>query len=232
MCSYKDAANRDGKDYDFDDLILTELSNDQSLADSFDDDDFWLEYDLISDFDPDLHQPRYETPGDSDTLTVELRIDELVASVEEVAEAERRQIFEVLASLDSGQLRYWLPRLQQKSWSSHSLLLFLEFRKIWDGKREWWESTYWDRRLEVWYPLWNRSNLTLEETYILVQRRLHCNASDVIEETWFEEWERSPHLWKHGYFLSFAKYALSRAAYPDRKKWLLYLSTIEQNLEC
>ncbi len=78
MCSYEMQPTEDGRDYNFDDLILAELSNDQSLADSFDDDDFWLEYDLISDFESDLHQPRHETPGDSDTLTVELRIDELV----------------------------------------------------------------------------------------------------------------------------------------------------------
>ena len=232
MCSYEMQPTEDGRGYNFDDLILAELSNDQSLADSFDDDDFWLDYDLISNFDSDLHQPRHETPGDSNTLTVELRIDELVASVEEVTEAELKQISEILASLESGQLRNWLPRLRQKSWSGHSLILFLKFRKIWDGKEKWWESAYWNPLLEVWYPVWSRYNLTLEDTYLLVQLRPHCNPANVIEETWFEEWEESQRLWKHGYFLSFAKYALSRAAYPDRGKWLLYLNTIKENLEC
>lgn len=232
MHSYEMQPTEDGRDCDFDHLILAELSNDQSLADSFDDDDFWLEHDLISDFDPDLHQSRYETLGDSGVLTIELRIDELVASVVEATEVEHRQIFDMLASLEPEQLRSWLPRLRQKSWSGHSLLLFLKFRKIWDARREWWESTYWNPLLGVWYPLWSHYNLTLEDTYLLVQWRLHCNPANVIEETWFEEWEESQHLWQHGYFLSFAKYALSRAAYPDREQWLLYLNTIKQNLEC
>ncbi len=220
------------KDYDFDDPIPDELSIDRSLAESFDDDDFGLEYDLISDFDPDLHQPRYETLSDSDTLTVELRIDELVASVEEATEAERKQISDMLLNLGQGRLRFWIPSLGQWPWTGRSLLLFLEFRNVWDGKEKWWEATYWNRHIEVWHPVWSPYNLTLEDTYFLVQRRLHCNPANVIEETWFEEWEESQYLWKYGYFLSFAKYALSRAAYPNREQWLLYLNTIKRNLEC
>lgn len=232
MSSYEMQPTNDDMDYDFDDLLLAELSDDQSLADSFDEDAFWLEDELISDFHPDLHQPLHDALGDSDTMTIELRVDELVASAVEVTEAERRQISEMLTSLKTGQLRYWLPRLRQKSWSGHSLILFLKFRKIWDGKEKWWESVYWNPLLEVWYPVWSRYNLTLENIYLLVQLRPHCNPANVIEETWFEEWEESQRLWTHGYFLSFAKYALSRAEYPDREKWLLYLNTIKENLEC
>ena len=225
MSSYEMQPPEDGRD--FDDLIPTALTTDQSLADSFDDDDFQFEYDLISDFDPDLHQSRYEAPSDYDALTVELRIDELIAGVDDVAESERSQIFEMLVSLESGQLRYWLPRLWQKSWSSQSLLLFLEFKKIWDGKEEWWEATYWDRHMEVWRPVWSRYTLTLEDTYLLVQRRLHCAPGSVIEEIWFEEWEETKNLWQYGYFLSFAKFAVSRAAYQNKREWIQYLNTIK-----
>lgn len=237
MHSYEMHPTEDNRDYHFDDSILSDSPNDQSLIDSFDDYDsddalFWMEQELLSDYDSDLRHPLYEDVDVSNNLSSDLLIDELVAGAADATALESHQISELLVSLEPTRLRYWLPRLRQKSWTGRSLLLFLQFRKVWDREEKWWEAAYWDRWIGVWRPVWNSNYLTLDDTYLLVQLRIHCNPMDIIEETWFEEWEGSSLFWKHGYFLSFAKYVVSRAAYPDKRKWLLYLNTIKRDLEC
>ena len=217
-------------DYDFSDLISSE-----SLMHSFDDDDsddalFWLEQELLSDYDPDLHHPLYEDVDVSDNLTSELRINELAANAADATPLERRQISESLENLPPGQLRYWLPRLRRKSWTGRSLLLFLQFREVWDGKCEWWESTYWDHQIEVWYPVYNRNILTLDDTYLLIHNRIHCRPEKVIDAHWLEEWlDWRP--WQRGYFFSFASYAICRSKFSSQRECLLYLNEIQSDLE-
>ena len=200
--------------YDFDNPILSESPEGQSLIDSFDDGDsddatFWLEQELLSDYDPDLHHTLYEEEEVYDNLSAELRIDEFVARVADATDSECRQISDLLDNLETGRLRYWLPRLRRKPWTGHSLLLFLQFREVWDKKDAWWESTYWDKLMEVWYPVWNRGNLSLDDTYILIHNRIHCKPEAVIDNNWLEEWN-SMHLWLNGYF-SFASYAVFKS---------------------
>ena len=106
--------------------------------------------------------------------------------VADATDSERRQISDLLDNLEFGRLRYWLPKLRQKSWTGRSLLLFLRFREVWDKKDEWWESTYWDKSMKVWYPVWNRGNLSLDDTYILIHNRIHCRPEAVIDSNWLE----------------------------------------------
>ena len=214
--------------------ISSGLPEDQLLMDSFDDDPddamFWLEQDLLSDFDPDLRRPLYDDGDASNDLTSELRINELVSNAVNATALERRQISEFLEHLEPGRLRYWLPRLRRKSWTGRSLLLFLRFREVWARKDAWWESTYWDTTIEVWYPVWNRANLTLESTYLLIHNRIDCQPEKVIDDNWIEEW-LNLRSWERGYCYSFASYAVWRSGFSSQRECLLHLNQIQPNLE-
>ena len=76
--------------------LLAALSDDQSSADSFDEDASWLEDELISGhLRPHLHHAVARSLyGNPDAFTIELREDELVARAVEVADAYLREISE------------------------------------------------------------------------------------------------------------------------------------------
>ena len=107
-------------------------------------------------------------------------------------------------------------------WTGHSLLLFLEFRALWDSSPEWWESSYWSHRLGHWLLSSNRMNLSRDATYVLVQRRIHCEPDEIIDPFWLEEWD-DPAVWECG-ILSFASFAVFRAELNNDEDWRSRLS--------
>ena len=95
-------------------------------------------------YDPNLSEPLYAPDNGVTDLSRKLEIDELVDRMSDADDTQRGRITELLSELSSGQLRRWLPWLRNQDWTGHSLLIFLEFRNLWDNNCQWWEWTYWD----------------------------------------------------------------------------------------
>ncbi len=65
-----------------------------------------------------------------------------------------------------------------------------------------------------------RNSLSLDASYLLVQRRSHCSPDDVIDDAWFEDWEDID-LWvlvSQGFF-SFSSFALYRSKLSYSEDW-------------
>ena len=182
---------------------------------------FYDEPEPLAEFDSELGEPLYEiddsTFGD---LTRELRIDQLIGFIHEASDEQRTQIGELLGEFNNRKLRRWVGWLQDKEWTGKNLLMFLEFFNHWHQNSQWWECWYWDKRLG-WIPGFSRYVLTREEAYQWIQQCPHGNPNEIIDESWFNDWE-SFELWKHG-FNSFVSFVRFRFSLDDRMNWRRYL---------
>ena len=208
---------------DIDDLDNAELID---AIDWLSDDGYTSELDIdhvydapepLAEYDSGLSEPQYTPDHNVSDLSRRLKIDQLVAHIADATIPQRTKISDLLNDFSDARLRQWLQWLHNQDWTGHSLLLFLEFRSLWDVNNQWWESSYWDEALHCWYPVFNRGNLTLDASYDLIRQRLHCQAGDVIGKTWLEEWDFF-NLWKSG-FQSFASFVLFRARFGDTAEW-------------
>ena len=177
----------------------------------------WDEPEPAVEYDPDLREVLHVVDYDTTDLARRLKINELLSSILYATELQKERIVDLLDKISASKLRSWFPLLREQQWTGDSIILFLEFRTIWESKPEWWENSYWDRQLKCWNPSFDRSSLTLNDTYALIQRRLHCQAYEVIEESWFEEYDYFT-LWTRG-FRSFASFALYRASLRLDEDW-------------
>lgn len=214
-----------------DDGVPFELLSDRPLIDSFDesdaesDDSLFAELSLLSDYEPDLHQPLTGEIEPDDNITRELGINELIAVVREATVAQQEELKGLLRSFTLGEWRRWRRWLLRQDWTGESLLLFIRFWEVWDNCNDWWETTYWHQWAEVWWVEFNRGALKLDDAYLLVQRRLGCRPNAVIDSGWLDEWQAA-RTWEHSRFFSFAEYAVARAAYPDKTEWNRYLRSL------
>ncbi len=177
----------------------------------------WDEPEPSAEADSDLNEPLYPPDNNVRDLSRDRKIDELIFRVQPINDTQRREIVALLKDFSIERLRSWLSWATQRDWSGHSLLLFLQFRKVWesDCNAHWWESLFWHPGLECWWPTCSRDNLTRDATYKLIQNRLDCTPQEVINEDWFEEWKSSA-LWTRE-FLSFVSFAVFRAEFGE--KW-------------
>ena len=214
---------------DFDDADLSDIdkSYDDYLPPLNLDDDIvdadWDEPEPLAEADSELSERLYPPDNDVTALSRVLKINELLSCIKPITDEQRLRITALLKEYSVRRLRSWLPWLRKKDWSGHSLLLFLQFRNIWDSdcNARWWENSFWHAGLECWYPSYSRNNLNREATYELIQYRLRCVPGEVINEDWFEEW-RSFALWARG-FPSFASFAVFRAKFSDGEEWREYV---------
>lgn len=174
----------------------------------------------LEEFDGELHQPLFEIPDDEDhELRWRLKIDELVASVADTTADERVEISDLLWDFCYRQTRRW-SWLKEKSWTADSLRLFIEFLVCWQGNPEWWEASFCNG-LGEWRMQWNRYNLSMDNCYDLIQKRLDCPPEQVIEPEWFDDWQQYG-LWMRG-FPTFAAYALFRSEFDEGESWQRYI---------
>ena len=173
----------------------------------------------LREFDPDSREPLYVAYSTITSLSIDLKIDELVARVSDASDAERQGITELLSEITVGRLRTWLTWMRDKAWTGASLLSFLEFRvNHWEASPQWWEGAFWSPRLDRWW--WTQSTpntLSLEATYMLFQARSDLPPDEVIDDTWLNDWEDFG-VWRSG-FSSFAAFAVFRAALRDDEDW-------------
>ena len=178
----------------------------------------------ILDYPP--NEPAYVLAEDDPSWARGLRINEFLSHVRDISETEIREATSTLACLQIGQLRSWLPWLMAMDWTGPLLLAFLAFRQVWDTTDRWWEVTYWDTWLSCWYPR-KSSQFSLDSSYELVKARLGYPADQMIDDAWYEDWEKHA-AWRYG-FTSFAEFALFRAIEKD--EWRKSLREIRLELE-
>ena len=196
-----------------------------TLFDDIDDlnETVWDEPEPFAEYDSELSEDLYIPDDDVSNRSRNIKIDEFVARVADLTHAQQGQVTELLETLSLGRLSSWLPWLREKDWTGHSLLLFLEFRLIqWEENPQWWESSFWNARLDHWWAYSNSSTLSLEGAFTLVQSRLHCSPDGVLDEIWFNDWDDYT-VWKRG-FPSFAAFAIFRAGLLDGENWLELLT--------
>ena len=191
--------------------------------------DGWDEPEPLAEYDPGLRQPRLEIDNVADKgLIGELRIDRWISTIDGTTAIQRERVISLLRRFDDNRLRRWLPWLGKQQWTGDSLVLFLEFRAIWDRRPRWWESNYWDVGLRCWRPASHpgRASLSMDDSYRLVHHRLGCRPSEVIDEAWFEDWSEGweeSALWVRE-FLSFASFAVFRAGIEPSENWKAHLN--------
>ena len=153
------------------------------------------------------NQPAY-VASDNSSLHVNLEIDRLCAQTPG-AVAVRQSIETHLRSLRPSQLRGWLSWAHQRQWTGKLLLMFLKFWEIWRTNPLWWESSYWDYRMDCWHPVFNPGILTREAAYRLVSARVEHGTDNIIDLAWHDSWVWHPN--RQIVFPSFIAYALFRA---------------------
>ena len=177
----------------------------------------WDEPEPQEEYDGELSELMYALDEDVTGISRKLKIGEFVSSINQVSTDQHLRVAQLLENFTNARLRSWLPWLRNKKWTGHSLVLFLEFHDVWDSNRKWWEAAYWDARVGSWIPVFNSGTLSLDASYVLIHRRLHCAPEEVISEFWLEEWNDLG-LYMLG-FPSFASFALFRAEYNDDGDW-------------
>ncbi len=179
----------------------------------------WDEPEPLAEYDSDLSGTLHISE-DVSGIYRNIKIDEFVASISPITDAQRVQISQLLGGMSAGRLRSWLPWLWDQDWTGHSLLLFLEFRiNYWEETPEWWEYTFWHSSQGHWwtYPSSSYNMLSRDATYDLVHARLAYSSDEIIDEAWLKDWEDFA-LWKHG-FPSFAGFAVFRAEPKNGEDW-------------
>ena len=194
-----------------------ETDSEASLVDFEGDTEFLDEPEPFAEYDGELADPLYEPADERVVSGLEIRLDLFIASVQLPGSEQREVIRSILSNFSSTRLANWLPWLETKEWNDHDLLLYLEFRELWDSNPDWWERWTWVRRYGARTTHTNASILNRDSTYDLLQHRLECEPDEVIDSTWFEEWDYYA-MWKHGFY-SFASFAIFRAQIEDYDDW-------------
>ena len=163
-----------------------------------------------------LRDDLYPPDDTIDDLTLEIRLGRLFAPLG-LEDPERRACNELLKAYDIRRLRRLLPWLASQQWPTGRLLLFLQFRSIWESPTNvrWWES--WLYRS---YPIFDYHILSWQATYEIVRHRAYCRPTEVINETWFQDWEEFE-IWRQGHcgMMSFASFAVLRSQIPEGECW-------------
>ena len=216
--AYTDAASESGYDSSLDLLLLEGVEGAEPLDEPSVDD---LEFGRFDEPQPELsatsvlRDELYPPDHSINNFTLELKLDRLFAALAlEPAELDACRKILKSKSYDVSRLRKLIPWLAAQQWPAGSLLLFLEFRRTWESPCN---VRYWERHYGP-YPLYDYHTLTWSATYDLVRHRSHCRPNEVIDESWFHDWEEFE-IWRHG-VMSFAAFAVLRSSITERECWL------------
>jgi len=179
----------------------------------------WAEPEPTVDASSELGESLYPPDNTITDLSRELNIDELLNAAIPSTENQRARCYELLCTFSTRRLRYLIPWLRKRAWCGTKLLLFLDFRVLWELPRNmrWWENFCWSDHQEVWIPRYISSTLTLDHAGELVERRRQRALEDIIDRTWLEDWDDSA-AWEAG-IRSFASFAVFRAGVPEGQDW-------------
>ena len=195
--------------------------DDHELDDPWSEEDVpkWAEPDPTADASSDLNEELYPPDNTVTDLTRELKIGEFLTRVVPCTERQRMRCHELLSAATVGRLRRLIPWLRERAWCGAKLELYLEFRTYWELpiNLRWWETFHWNYREGAWIPRYTQTTLTFHHASELVEVRGHCAPADVIDRSWFEDWENYA-AWEAG-VQSFASFAVFRAGVPNGQDW-------------
>ncbi len=208
-------------DDDISEVSDWELVDDDEPFSEEPDEDLFADFDEpepLAEYDSELSETLYVPDAIDGYASQKLRIDEFISEAKGATEEEQAQIHMLMDSMGRARLRILLSWFKKQDWTANSLLLFLEFRlEHWEENQHWWEYAFWNSHIGHWLPHSNRNTLSMDATYALVQSRLNCSPEEVIDESWFDDWNDLA-LWKQG-FSSFARFALFRAGLREGEDW-------------
>ena len=199
---------------------LPGLQEEMQNGSAHDSEDVYFEsaaLDQFPEYDSSLGQRLYELVEDFTGLSRIIYIQQWVTTIYGIDDAQTKEITNLLLGFSVWRLRSWLPWMKGKRWTGCSLLLFLQFYAYWIEHSQLWEASFWDFHLGLHRPVWNRSNLSRDDQYDLIQKRINFAPDKVIDMGWFNQWE-SLSLWRYG-FRAFADFALLRAGLKDNENW-------------
>ena len=208
------------REWDESNLNTTTVSQYDSRTDPNNDDSYLDEPLPFAEYDSELGQPLYEVYDDDPNLYRKITINEFLSGIDVLGHSQSEEITDLLLRLSTPRFRSWLPWMRQQQWTGHFLLLFLQFRDFWDQNSELWECLRWSSGLKFWFRFTNRNSLSLDNSYLLIQRRLNYSADEVIDIEWFEDWDRLD-VWArvtHGFF-SFSSFAIYRSQFLYAEDW-------------
>ena len=187
-------------------------------GDSYDD----RENDVVplADYQSDLREALYELGGNAHDWARSIRIDEFISRVEDISAPQEQEISELLLSLSAPRLSRWLPWMRSRGWTGRTLLLFLQFRVFWDENSEFWAFLRWSPVANYWLTMLNRNSMSLDDSYLLVQRRSEWPAYRLIDPDWFDDWDQID-VWARvteGFF-SFASFTMYRCRLSYGEDW-------------
>ncbi len=204
--------------WNVDDLIDEDLDG---LYDPWPEEDvpILVEPDPTVDATSDLSEVLYPPDNTVTDISRELKIGELLDRVVPKTESQHIRCYELLNATTVGRLRRLIPWLQSRAWSGAKLQLFPEFRIHWELPRNmrWWETFRWSDIEGTWIPRYTKATLTFDHAIALVERRGQCAPTDVIDRSWFEDWDNCA-AWEAG-IRSFANFAVFRAEVPNGQDW-------------
>ena len=213
-------ANMTDSDEWDEELFEADEPNDEFVTNGNSFDLYEMELALLADYQSDLGEALYELNGNPQDWAQSLRIDEFISRLRNVSVSQREEISNLLLALSRPRLSSWLPWLRSHEWTGHTLLLFLQFRTFWDENCELWASLRWSPAANHWFTFLNRGNLSLEDSFLLVQRRSDLPAHQLIDAEWFDDWDELD-VWvrvSEGFF-SFASFALYRSRLNNGEDW-------------
>ena len=193
-----------------------------SLDEFEDDTEFLDEPEPFAEYNSELAEALYDADVDTEIRSIDLRLDELISSIEDSTEIQRDQIYAMLSEFSSRRLSNWLTWLHDQEWTGQSLLLFLELYDLWAATPQWWEYSVWSQWLNRWWTYSNPGTLSRDAAYEVIHQRLHCQADEIIDQAWFRDWDDLA-LWRYG-FSSFASFVVFRAGLSAGEDWRSYLS--------
>ena len=201
-------------------LLDEDGTNEQSVPDDDSYDNYEGDLALLVDYQADLREAIYELNGSPQDLVQSIRIDEFISRLKDVSVSQGQEISDLLSNLSQPRLSRWLPWLRSHEWTGSTLLLFLQFRAYWDENCELWASLRWSPVANHWVTFLNRGSLSLEDTYLLVERRSDLPAHQLIDAEWLDDWDEID-VWvrvSEGFF-SFASFALYRSRLNFGEDW-------------
>lgn len=196
--------------------IITDLAwADEGPTNYIDDLGEWDEPEYFAEPDSDLHEPLYFVDPSITAISRDLTINIFASGIADIDNEQIVSITQLLGEFSIRRLQSWLPWLREQEWTGQSLLLFLEFRKLWESESvsDWWESCYWNSASGCYLSSFSHYALSKNATYQLIQNRLDYPANQVIDDQWFVDWNEGE-IWKRG-FPTFAVFALLRSECTD-----------------
>ena len=208
-------------DWGFDELDDTDPTSAwKTLYDTDDNEVNEDEPEPIAEYDSELSDPLHELDEATTDLTIAIKVNEWLSTVEEMDEDQRQEITDILLDFKIERLRSWLPWLREKTWTGYTLLLFLQFRAYYDENPELWKRLKWNSKAKTWKWVEDHYSLSRDDSYLLMERKEHFGRDEIVAIEWCEDYDcLDAQVLREQGFLSLADFAVYRSQFHIGEDW-------------